>query len=92
VAREIVPACYYVLERVRCWNDSGTGIVYNNLLDSELWYHFGCRAAALASAAPWPLGSLFGSFHHAERAPRVISSLTAESPTIRSLKPPLGPI
>jgi hypothetical protein len=30
------------------------------------------------------LGSLFGSFHHAERAPRVTSSLTAESPTIRS--------
>jgi hypothetical protein len=87
VAREIVPACYYVLERVWCWNDSGAGIVYNNLLDSELWYCFGCRAAALASAAPWPLGSLFGSFHHAERAPRVISSLTAESPTIRSFKP-----
>jgi hypothetical protein len=55
-------------------------------LDSELWYSFGCRAAALASATPWPLGSLFGSFHHAERAPRVISSLTAESPTIRSFK------
>ena len=31
-------------------------------LDSELWYRFGCRAAALASAAPRPLGSLFGSF------------------------------
>src|SRR5277367_4769898 len=31
-------------------------------LDSELWYYFGCRAAALASAAPRPLGSLFGSF------------------------------
>src|SRR2546421_250667 len=31
-------------------------------LDSELWYHFGCRAAVLASAAPRPLGSLFGSF------------------------------
>src|SRR5271156_2580299 len=45
-------------------------------LDSELWYHFGCRAVALASAA----------FHHAERAPRVTSSLTAESPTIRSFK------
>jgi hypothetical protein len=29
--------------------------------------------------------SLFGSFHHAERAPRVISSLTAESPTIQKL-------
>jgi hypothetical protein len=46
----------------------------------------------LASAAPWPLGSLFGSFHHAERAPRVISSLMAESPTrscknIRTIKP-----
>src|SRR5271156_1241837 len=31
-------------------------------LDSELWYYFGCRAAALASAVPRPLGSLFGSF------------------------------
>src|SRR5271155_1939201 len=31
-------------------------------LDSELWYHFGCRAPVLASAAPRPLGSLFGSF------------------------------
>ena len=31
-------------------------------LDSELWYHLGCRAAVLASAAPRPLGSLFGSF------------------------------
>src|SRR5450432_1306656 len=37
-------------------------------------------------AAPRPLGSLFGSFHHAERAPRVISSLTAESPTIQELQ------
>ena len=53
-------------------------------LDSELWYHVGCRAAALASAAPRPLGSLSAAFHHAERAPRVTSSLTAESPTIRS--------
>ena len=61
-------------------------------LDSELWYHFGCRAAALASATPRPLGSLFGSFHHAERAPRVISSLTAESPTIRSFKTSLASI
>jgi hypothetical protein len=26
------------------------------------------------------------AFHHAERAPRVTSSLTAESPIIRSLK------
>src|ERR1700733_11704164 len=55
-------------------------------LDSKLWYHFGCRAAALASAAPRPLGSLSAAFHHAERAPRVTSSLTAESPTIRSFK------
>jgi hypothetical protein len=31
-------------------------------LDSELWYRSGCRAAALASAAPWPLGNLFDSF------------------------------
>src|SRR5271170_3562498 len=29
------------------------------------------------------------AFRHAERAPRVISSLTAESPTIRSFKPSL---
>src|SRR5271169_6352427 len=28
----------------------------------ELWYHFGCRAAALASAASRLLDSLFGSF------------------------------
>jgi hypothetical protein len=59
-------------------------------LDSELWYHFGCRAAALASAAPRPLGSLSAAFHHAERAPRVTSSLTAESPTIRSFPTILG--
>src|SRR5271154_2340254 len=31
-------------------------------LDSEPWYRSGCRAAALASAAPWPLGNLFDSF------------------------------
>jgi hypothetical protein len=31
------------------------------------------------------LGILSAAFHHAERAPRVTSSLTAESPTIRSL-------
>src|SRR5271156_2384397 len=31
-------------------------------LDSKLWYRPGCRAAVLASAAPRPLGSLFGSF------------------------------
>src|SRR5438105_15308825 len=30
------------------------------------------------------------SFHHAERAPRVTSSLTAESPTIRSFQTILG--
>ena len=29
---------------------------------STYWYRSGCRAAALASAAPRPLGSLFGSF------------------------------
>jgi hypothetical protein len=52
-------------------------------LDSKLWYHLGCRAAALASAAPRPLGSLFGSF--SPRGARLVtSSLTAESPTIRS--------
>jgi hypothetical protein len=54
-------------------------------LDSELWYRSGCRAAALASAAPRPSGSLSAAFHHAERAPRVTSSLTAESPTIQKL-------
>ena len=37
-------------------------------------------------AAPRPLGSLLAAFHHAERAPRVISSLTAESPTIQKLQ------
>jgi hypothetical protein len=37
-------------------------------------------------AAPRPLGSLFGSFHHAERAPIVVSSLTAESPKIQKLQ------
>jgi hypothetical protein len=51
-------------------------------LDSELWYRSGCRAAALASAA----------FHHAERAPGVTSSLTAEPSTIRSLKTSFVPI
>src|SRR5256885_15713459 len=30
------------------------------------------------------------AFHHAERAPRVTSSLTAESPTIRSFQTILG--
>jgi hypothetical protein len=37
-------------------------------------------------AAPRPLGSLLAAFHHAERTPRVISSLTAESPTIQKLQ------
>src|SRR5277367_3493480 len=37
-------------------------------LDSELWYYFGCRAAALASAAPRPLGRLFGSFFTTQSA------------------------
>jgi hypothetical protein len=60
-------------------------------LDSELWYRFGCRAAALASATPRPLGSLFSAaFYHPERAPRVISSLTAEPPTIKKLLNILG--
>jgi hypothetical protein len=42
----------------------------------------------LASCVPIRVSTsaLFSSFHHAERAPRVISSLTAESPTIRSFK------
>jgi hypothetical protein len=57
-----------------------------NSLDSELWYHFRYRVTALASVISRPLGSLFGSFHHAERALRVINNLTAESPTIRSFK------
>src|ERR1700751_4958241 len=34
---------------------------------------------------PWAVFS--AAFHHTERAPRVTSSLTAESPTIRSFKP-----
>src|ERR1700728_3379202 len=41
-------------------------------------------------AAPWPLGSLSAAFHHAERAPRVTSSLTAESSTIQKLQNILG--
>ena len=44
----------------------------------------------MASAAPRPLGSLSAAFHHAERAPRVTSSLTAESPTIQKLQNILG--
>src|SRR5436190_22998308 len=36
------------------------------------------------------MGSLSAAFHHAERAPRVTSSLTAESPTIRSFQTILG--
>jgi hypothetical protein len=36
------------------------------------------------------LGSLSAAFHHAERAPRVTSSLTAESPTIQKLQNILG--
>jgi len=34
--------------------------------------------------------SFSAAFHHAERAPRVISSLTAESPTIRSFSTTFG--
>jgi hypothetical protein len=41
-------------------------------------------------AAPRPLGSLSAAFHHAERAPRVTSNLTAESPTIQKLQNILG--
>jgi hypothetical protein len=41
-------------------------------------------------AVPRPLGSLSAAFHHAERAPRVTSSLTAESPTIQKLQNILG--
>jgi hypothetical protein len=41
-------------------------------------------------AAPRPLGSLSAAFHHAERAPRATSSLTAESPTIQKLQNILG--
>src|SRR5437762_7258428 len=53
-------------------------------LDSELWYHFGRSTAVLASAAPRPLGSLFGSFSPRGARSKGTSSLTAESPTIRS--------
>jgi len=45
-------------------------------LDSELWLRRHLGRWAVFSAA----------FHHAERAPRVTGSLTAESPTIRSSK------
>jgi hypothetical protein len=56
-------------------------------LDSELWYRSGCRAAALASSSTSAVGAVFSAaFHHAERAPRVTSSLTVESPIIRSSK------
>jgi hypothetical protein len=54
-------------------------------LDSELWYHLDAELLLWLRTAPRPLGSLSGSFHHAERAPRVISSLAAESPTILKL-------
>src|ERR1700728_3467813 len=36
------------------------------------------------------VGQSFGSFHRVERAPRVTSSLTAESPTIQKLQNILG--
>src|SRR5947209_14333939 len=52
------------------------------VLDAELLFwlrqHRGRRAVFSAA------------FHHAERAPRVTSSLTAESPTIRSFQTILG--
>jgi hypothetical protein len=52
-------------------------------LDSKLWYRSGYRAAALASSSTLAVGP---AFRHAERAPRVTSSQTAESSTIRSPK------
>jgi hypothetical protein len=55
-------------------------------LDSELYYRSGYRTAALASSSTSAVGTVFpAAFHYAERAPRVTSSLTAKSPTIRSL-------
>src|SRR5947207_13395577 len=59
-------------------------------LDSELWYHFGCRAAAWLRQHRGRWAVFSAAFHHAERAPRVTSSLTAESPTIRSFQTILG--
>src|SRR5271156_3004945 len=59
-------------------------------LDSELWYHFGCRAAAWLRQHRGRWAVFSAAFHHAERAPRVTSSLTAESPTIRSFPTILG--
>jgi hypothetical protein len=41
-----------------------------------------CRAAALASAAPWPLGSLFGSF-----SPRGAHSKGDQQPDGHNQKP-----
>jgi hypothetical protein len=56
-------------------------------LDSELWYRFGAELLLWLLVAPLGRWAVFSAaFHHVECAPRVISSLTAESPTIRSFK------
>jgi hypothetical protein len=48
------------------------------ILDAELLLSASSSTSAVGQ-------SFSAAFHHAERAPRVTSSLTAESPTIRSL-------
>jgi hypothetical protein len=54
--------------------------------DSKLRYRSGCRAAALTSSSTLAVRQSFRQlFTHAERTPGLTSSLTAESPTIRSL-------
>jgi hypothetical protein len=59
-------------------------------LDSELWYRSGCRACFgfEQHLGRWAVFRL--AFHHAECAPRVTSSLTVESLTIRKLQNILG--
>src|SRR2546423_10396590 len=58
-------------------------------LDSKLWYRSGCRAAALASSSTEAVGQSFRQLFTTRSALQgVTSSLTAESPTIRSFKHP----
>jgi hypothetical protein len=71
-------------EAYKYYEEEGRWVSSGTVLDAELlpWprQHLGRRAVFSAA------------FHHAERAPRVASSLTADSPTIRSLKTSLVPI